>query len=66
MHADVCMISFSCAQVNQDRIEEGMHLLEEALDCKWVAVEAAKVLQQVCVEPCLWLHHTCPLVCRRS
>jgi hypothetical protein len=35
------------AQVNQDRVEEGMQLLEEALDCKWVAVEAAKVLQQV-------------------
>jgi hypothetical protein len=42
---DRCLLR---AQVNQDRVEEGMQLLEEALDCKWVAVEAAKVLQQAC------------------
>ncbi len=34
-------------QINQGLIEEGMVLLEQALDCKWVAVEAAKVLHQV-------------------
>ena len=34
-------------QVNENRVEEGMELLVKALDCKWVAVEAAKVLQQV-------------------
>ena len=33
-------------QVNQNKLDEGMQLLVEALDCKWVAVEAAKVLQQ--------------------
>ena len=33
--------------MNQNKIDEGMQFLVDALDCKWVAVEAAKVLQQV-------------------
>ena len=39
-------------QVNQNKLDEGMQLLVEALDCKWVAVEAAKVLQQARLLPC--------------
>ena len=36
----------SSLQVNQNKLDEGLQLLVDALDCKWVAVESAKVLQQ--------------------
>jgi len=42
-----CCLQTGIFQVNQNKIDEGMQLLVDALDCKWVAVEAAKVLQQI-------------------
>ena len=47
MSVRITRTSHPPAQVNQNLIDEGMALLVEALDCKWVAVESAKVLQQV-------------------